>query len=249
MAKGFANLQIRRIIQNRFMSDEIHSRINVQKGGLSEYTAAKAGVRRTRINPAQPFPVGTRDKYLIPHYTLGKIEVLAHAQFRVSEYTKKSPAQLELWNKSDVDDAWSIVRSVEASSKIENEGLRAEQVRVVFNAVTKGLGQTTSELTERQQAHKSIYEAYGYALEQIRTPIVSVPFLLELHRLMFSSTKSDIAGRFKTESVFISDPEREFYDVETLPPEKVETFLENLCEGSVEDFRNLRKLRGFVSLS
>jgi Fic family protein len=230
------------------MNDEIHSTINVRKGGLVEHTTMKAGARKARLNPPQPYPVGSRDKYSLPHYTLGKLEVLAHAQFRVSDYTKKSPNQLELWDKGDIDEVWSIVRSVEASSRIENEGLRAEQVRVVFNAVTKSLGQKTVELNERQQAQKAISEAYFFALSQIRTPIVSVSFILELHQRMFVSTKPEIAGRFKTESIFITDPELEFYNVETLPPEKAETFLQNLCDRFSRGFSESDKTPRFCKL-
>lgn len=212
------------------MSDEIHSTINVHGGGLVERVTVGTGVRRTKINPAQPSPLTPRAKYTLPQYTLGKIEVLAQAQFRVSEFTKRSAAQMELWDEKNFDEVWSIVKSVEASSRIENEGLHAEQVRAVFHAITKSLGQKTQELNERQKAAKSISEAYFLALSQTRSPIVSVPFLLELHKRMFESTKPGIAGRFKSEPVYIRDDEMQHYDVETLPPEKVESFLQELCE-------------------
>lgn len=230
------------------MTDEIHSTVNVRRGGLVEQTTMSGGVRRARLNPSQTSSIASRDQYALPHYTLGKLEVLAQAQFKVSDYTKKSPAQLELWDEADADDVWSIVRSVEASSRIENEGLHAEQVRAVFHAVTKGLGQKTQELNQRQQAATSISEAYFFALSQTRTPIVSVPFLLEVHKRMFSSTKPDIAGRFKTEPVFIRDDEMQYYDVETLPPEKVEAFLHELCESFSRGFAESSKTPRFCKL-
>lgn len=230
------------------MSDEIHSTINVRQGGLVERTTMKAGARKARLDPPQPFPVGARDKYSLPHYTIGKLEVLAQAQFRVSDFTKKSPEQLELWDEGDVEEVWSIVRSVEASSRIENEGLPAEQMRAVYHAVTKSLGQKTTELNQRQLAAKAISQAYFFALSQNRTPIVSVPFLLELHQRMFSSTKPDIAGRFKTEAVYIADDELEFYNVETLPPNKVEDFLQNLCDRFSRGFSESNKTPRFCKL-
>ncbi len=230
------------------MSDDIGSIINVRGGGITEYAASKTGVRKARLNPSQPFPLAQREDYTLPHYTLGKIEVLAHAQFRVSDYTKRSPEQLELWDEKDVDEVWSIVRSVEASSRIENEGLRAEQVRAVFHAITKTLGQKTAELNERQKAQKDISETYFFALSQNRTPIVSVSFILEIHKRMFSSTKPDIAGKFKSVPVSIADDEREFYDVETLPPEKVESFLENLCDRFSKGFSESSKTPRFCKL-
>jgi Fic family protein len=230
------------------MTDEVHSTLNVHGGGLTEYSAMKSGVRKARLNPSQPFPLAPRDHYRLPHYTLGKIEVLAHAQFRVSDYTKKTPGQLELWSEKDVDEVWSIVRSVEASSRIENEGLRAEQVRAVFHAITKSLGQKTAELNDRQKSQKDISEAYFLALSQNRTPIVSVPFILEIHKKMFFSTKPDIAGKFKSVPVSIADDERQFYDVETLPPEKVELFLENLCDRFSKGFSESDKTPRFCKL-
>ena len=230
------------------MTDEVHSTINVHGGGLTEYSAMKSGVRKARLNPSQPFPLVPRDNYRLPHYTLGKIEVLAHAQFRVSDYTKKTPGQLELWSEKDVDEVWSIVRSVEASSRIENEGLRAEQVRAVFHAITKSLGQKTAELNDRQKSQKDISEAYFFALSQNRTPVVSVPFILEIHKRMFSSTKSDMTGKFKSVPVSIADDDRQFYDVETLPPEKVELFLENLCDRFSKGFSESDKTPRFCKL-
>lgn len=211
------------------MNEEIHSTINVPKGGIQDMVV-EPGLRKTKIDPKNPHPVSPRTFFNLPYYTLGKMEVLAHSQWLVSDYTKKTPTELQVWNEGDEADVWSIVNSVQASSRIEGEELRAEQVPTVFHAVTKTLGQRSQELSEREKAHTDITKAYFHALNQVRTPIVTVPFLLDLHQRMFFSTRPDIAGRLKKRPVFIADDESAFYNVETLPPAKVREFLEELCE-------------------
>ncbi len=143
---------------------------------------------------------------------------------------------------------WSIIHSVHASSRIENEGIHADQVPALFHAVTKTQGQQTEELDLRMQAERDIALAYQWALNEPRLPILSVEFLLELHQRMFSKSRTEIAGQFKKKPVIIADDEKRHYDVTTLPPAKAEEFLTALCERINGAFHSADRYAGHSKL-
>lgn len=210
------------------MPREIHTRLR-PTGGIEEYEAI-VNLRRTVIDPPQDSPANQRQRYKLPGWVLGKLEVLAQSRFAIPEASGKSRAQLRTWSLDDPDAVWSIVHTVHASSRIENEGVHANEVPVVYHAITKTAGQNTRELNQRQEAERDISLTYFWALSQDRRPILSVEFILELHRRMFHGSRGEMAGRIKTEPVIIADDEREHFDVTTLAPEKAEAFLRAACE-------------------
>jgi Fic family protein len=210
--------------------------------GLVEYFVQTESVRKTVINPASPQPAKERESYSLPVWLLGKLEILGQSRFEVSDLTKMTQEQLNLWSIENEDDVLSIVKSVNASSRIEGEGMKASDVPMVFHAITRSTGQSTAELKDRALAEKDIALGYFWALSQKRDPIISFDFILELHKRMFLSTKGEeIAGKIKIQPVIIADDERIHFDVTTLPPEKAERFLRVLCERFTSRFQEAER--------
>lgn len=222
------------------MPQEIHTRLR-PTGGI-EVIESGANMRRAVIDPERESPIKPRQQFTLPSWVLGKLEVLAQSRFEISEASGKTRKQLTTWSLQDSDTVWSIVHTVHASSRIENEGVHANEVPVVYHAITKALGQNTAELNLRQAAERDISLAYFWALSEDRRPLVSIEFLLELHRRMFQGSRSEIAGRLKTQPVIIADDEKEHFDVTTLPPKKAESFLRALCERTNRAFQEADKL-------
>ena len=210
------------------MPKEIHTTLR-PTGGIETYGGG-ANLRKTVIDPPQDNPLKPRLRYTLPGWVLGKLEVLAQSRFEISEASGKTRKQLTTWSLDDPETVWSIVHTVHASSRIENEGVHANEVPVVYHAITKTMGQNTKELSLRQAAERDISLAYFWALSEDRRPLLSVEFILELHRKMFAASRGEMAGRFKTQPVIIADDEKEHFDVTTLPPGKAESFLRVACE-------------------
>ena len=229
------------------MENEPHTTVRAG-GGLIEYEASGTKARRVVLDPPHPSPQKSRERYELPGWLLGKLEVLAQSRFEVGEFMQRSPDQLRVWTSKDEPYILSIVRSVNASSRIEGEGVHARDVPVVLHAVTRSLGQTTSELKDRQLALKDISQACLWALREMRHPILSYDLVLEIHKRMFNSTKPKIAGTLKTEPIFISDDEKRYFNVETLPPEKTEKFLRALCERFSHSFHDAERFSSHSKL-
>jgi len=65
------------------------------------------------------------------------------------------------WRRLSVEDCHALAQSVNASSQIENEHIRAEELDLVLAAVTQQEDNVvTAELSERARAVKSIYQTY-----------------------------------------------------------------------------------------
>jgi Fic family protein len=216
------------------MPKEVHTRLR-PSGGIEAYEVGDQ-LRKAVIDPVNDYPSKERNRFELPGWVLGKLEVLAQSRFEIFEASGKTRKELTTWSLDDPETVWSIVHTVHASSRIENEGVQASEVPVVYHAITKTLGQNTAELNLRQAAERDISLTYFWALSEDRRPLLSVEFIQELHRRMFHSTRGEIAGKFKTEPVIIADDEREFFDVTTLPPEKVEPFLRAACERAERAF-------------
>lgn len=213
---------------------EVHTRL-APMGGI-ETISPNLGAKRTVIDPPNDHPIKPRYRFTLPGWVLGKLEALAQTRFEISKASGKSPEELQTWSPDDPDAMWNIVHTVHASSRIENEGVHASEVPVIYHAITKSLGQKTTELNQRQSAEMDISLAYIWALSHQQKSLVSVDFIKELHSKMFKGTRGEIAGKFKTEPIIIADDEKERFDVTTLPPEKVERFLQELCDRTNREF-------------
>lgn len=87
---------------------------------------------------------------------LGRLERLAKSGFEIKKLTNKD---IDEWRNVDGESHWEIVQSVNASSEIENEHIRADELSLVLAAVTGTEDRVvTEELSARARAVKSIYE-------------------------------------------------------------------------------------------
>jgi len=119
---------------------------------------------------------------------------------------------------------------VNASSEIENEHIRADELSFVLAAVTGTEDQVvTEELSPRARAVKSIYETYFLVGAYDCKTYMDFDLVLEIHSRMFVTTKPELSGQLKSKDVSIKVAG---YDVKTLPPAKVLTFMPALCEST-----------------
>jgi Fic family protein len=191
--------------------------INVKGGGIR--------LRENIIDPEDPSPARSGLRYSLNHWTLGKLERLAKARFRIREM---SDVDLEDWKNVRADFNRNLVQSVNASSEIEGEAVHVDKLSVLESPVTEpAVGAIDKELETRLAAIKSIYETYLWMLCRSEKPILTYELLLECHQRMFSSTKGEAAGKIKTKPVFIRGGS---YHITTLSPEKTELFLRKIIE-------------------
>ncbi|WP_367870423.1 Fic family protein [Luteolibacter sp. Populi] len=231
------------------MPKEIHTRLRPE-GGIEEYEveATNSTAKSLILDPESETPQKTRRRYTLPIWILGKLEVLAQSRVEIFSASNKTKEELNTWSLDDPGTVWNIVHTVHASSRIENEGVQASQVPAIYHAVTRARGQTSEELDLRQSAERDISLAYFWALSNPRRPLLSVDFVLELHRRMFESSRPEIAGCFKTSEVFIADDERQFYNVSTLPYPKAKRYLAAACERTCKAFDDADKLASHSKL-
>lgn len=155
---------------------------------------------------------------------LGRLEHLAKARFDIRQFANH---EMENWQRLSVEVCQTLAQSVNASSQIENEHIRAEELDLILAAVTQATDMVvTDELSERARAVKSIYETYLWALKLDKKSFIDFDFVLEIHSRMFVTTRPLIAGRLKPKNVAIRGSG---YDVTTLAPEKVMPQLRALC--------------------
>ena len=181
--------------------------------------------RETVIDPPQPRPARTEARYELSPYTVAKLEKLAGAKFEIGRFTSD-----DVIRPDNLDSAAlrNIAQSVNASSEIEGEEVPADQLDLALAAATKPTARRIDEeLEQRMLAVASIIRALLWTLVEPPREFITFDFVLEVHRRMFESTASDIAGRITTKRVAI---EGAGYAVKTLPPEKSELFLRGLCE-------------------
>lgn len=181
--------------------------------------------REAIIDPDQPYPLREGLRYELSSYTLAKLEKLAGAKFEIGRLTSA-----DFIGPANLDEAalHAIAQSVNASSEIEGEEIPASKLDLALAAATRpSARRIDEELEHRMLAVSSIIRTLLWALVEPPREFLSFDFVLEIHRRMFESTHPDVAGRMKTKRVAI---EGGLYAVKTLPPEKAERFLRELCD-------------------
>lgn len=192
-------------------------------GGMQE-------LREAVIDPEQPWPVRAGLRYDLSPYTLAKLEKLARAKFEIGRFTTDDVIGP---NNTDATALWNIAQSVNASSEIEGEEVPASRLDLALAAATRPSERRIDEELERRMlAVSAIIRTLLWTLVEPPNEFVSFDFVLEVHRRMFETTSPDTAGRIKTKRVSI---EGGLYDVKTLPPEKSELFLRELCKRANAD--------------
>jgi Fic family protein len=181
-------------------------------------------LREAVIDPAQPYPAKAA-RYDLSPYTLEKLEKLARAKFEIGRFTSE-----DFIGPNNTDEATlrNIAQSVNASSEIEGEEIPASKLDLALAAATRPTARRIDEDLERRMlAVASIIRALLWALIEPPAEFISFDFVLDVHRRMFETTNPEVAGRIKTKRVAI---EGGLYSVKTLPPEKSELFLRELCD-------------------
>ncbi|MDP9193395.1 MAG: Fic family protein [Acidobacteriota bacterium] len=182
-------------------------------------------LREAVIDPAQPFPLKAGLRYDLSAYTVAKLEKLARAKFEIGRFTND-----DFISPDNIDEAAlrNIAQSVNASSEIEGEEIPASKLDLALAAATKPSERRIDEDLERRMlAVSSIIRTLLWTLVEPPREIISFELVLEVHRRMFESTNPDGSGRIKAKRVAI---EGGSYSVKTLPPEKSELFLRELCD-------------------
>jgi Fic family protein len=181
-------------------------------------------LREALIDPAQPYPIKAGGRYELSPYTIEKLEKLARAKFEIGRFTSDDAIGP---NNTDEAALRNIAQSVNASSEIEGEEIPASKLDLALAAATRPTARRIDEDLERRMlAVASIIRTLLWALVEPPQEFISFEFVLEVHRRMFETTTPDVAGRLKTKRVAI---EGGLYSVKTLPPEKSELFLRELC--------------------
>ena len=186
--------------------------------------------REAVIDPEQPRPLKAGLRYELSTYTLAKLEKLARANFEIGRFTRD-----DFIGPDNLDETAlrNIAQSVNASSEIEGEQIPAGKLDLALAAATKPAARRMDEeLEERMLAVSSIIRTLLWTLIDPPREFISFDFVLEIHRRMFETTRSAVAGRLKTKRVAI---EGSLYSVKTLPPEKCEVFLRELCNRTNND--------------
>jgi Fic family protein len=182
-------------------------------------------LREAVIDPPHPHPARAGLRYELSPYTLAKLEKLARAKFETGRFTTDDALGV-----NSLDDAAlrNIAQSVNASSEIEGEAVPASKLDLALAAATNPSARRIDEELERRMlAVSSIIRTLLWTLREPPPEFISFDFVLEVHRRMFETTTPDVAGRIKTKRVAI---EGGSYAVKTLPPEKSELFLRELCD-------------------
>lgn len=189
------------------------------------FEVLKEADKTLSIRPTSAIPAKAGSRYTATPMLLGRLERLARARFEISELTHEDIAT---WRTQPTEGLVEIAQSVNASSQIENEHIRAEELSLVLAAVTEKKDQViTDELNERAMTIKSIYETYLWALTLDRKTFIDFDLVLELHSRMFLTTRGEIAGKLKLSEVSIRGAG---YEVDTLPASNVAKYLRTLCE-------------------
>lgn len=192
---------------------------------MAGFAGTMQELREAVIDADQPYPLKAGLRYDLSPYTLEKLEKLDRAKFEIGRFTSDGGL-----GPDNIDDAAlrNIAQSVNASSEIEGEEVPASQLDLALAAATRPSARRIDEDLERRMlAVASIIRTLLWTLVDPPSEFLSFDFVLEVHRRMFESTNPDAAGRIKTKRVAI---EGGSYSVKTLPPEKSEPFLRELCD-------------------
>ncbi|MCX6152631.1 MAG: Fic family protein [Candidatus Kapabacteria bacterium] len=205
-------------------TQDVHTRLRVEGGGLE--MISEIDDKRTKINPPSSSPCIKGLRYNLSMLTLGRLEKLAKSRFEIRELTNED---FEQWYTSDIRSMDMLVQSVNASSQIEGEGIAVEELPLILAAVTESTNRNIqdSELIDRHKALKSISLAALWALTSKSIEFITYDFVIELHKRMFESTRPAISGKIKTSEVKI---EGAGYLIETLPSNKADEYLRDLCK-------------------
>lgn len=207
--------------------DNAHTVLHPRGGVLKHIVPS--GPRRSKLDPPTDYPVRKGLRYALDMLTLGKLETLAKARFQIRQLTSEDQ---EMWVE-DAEFQDALAQSVNASSKIEGEGIAVDELALAFAAVTEPTNEktVTGELEMRRNAIRSIYNAAVWALTRDWTQFITYDFVMELHKRMLFSTKPNVAGKIKEKPVVIKGGG---YYIETLPPKKAQAFLRSLCNRTNE---------------
>lgn len=215
----------------------VQSRINPAGGFEIIEDVAHVNV----IDPVSSSPIRLKDegvRFSIGPRLVGKLEGLSRVRLRLGKLTSQTTDDWKHYIE-DPTTRRAIAQSVVASSEIEGEGLYASEVPLYLEAATQSSeGVVTSELSERLQAKKDIYDAYVWALTLDRKSYIDFDLVLELHSRMFLTSKATIAGRLKDKEVLITGAG---YKVRTLRAEKTPEFLRELCSRTNQRLLNAKK--------
>ncbi|MCK4340688.1 MAG: Fic family protein [Phycisphaerae bacterium] len=226
--------------------DAIHSGYDGD-GGLIEFGDGTPN----RIDPPGPFPkLSGVERYRLSTRLLGQLERLAQARFFIQELTH---TDFERWTEVDeqsgklimdpsngliglesVDDILQpIAQSVFCSSAIEGEQIHRKSMDLAIIGKAHVPDNQGPELDERATAIHSIYRAYIWALSRPSPleggAVLTPEFIREVHRRMFSNTKGDQAGRYKTKDNKVRRLDGTVLAF-MLPHQRVPELMEVLCD-------------------
>jgi Fic family protein len=202
-----------------------------RKGGWAASAANQATINPESLDPKN------NDRFKISQSLAAKIEAIARGRTHVERYINSDEAN-SVWVSEPHQMALAI--SVNASSQIEGEEIHATLIPLILNEATEPAeGPLSPELKHRLGVVRSIYKTYMWALTTEQPEMVSPPFILEIHRRMFSASEhyDGFAGKFKDKEVVVSGAK---YHVKTLPSAKTEEAIKRLCERVNGDFARNR---------
>ncbi|MBI3835022.1 MAG: Fic family protein [Planctomycetes bacterium] len=206
--------------------EDVHTTLRVG-GGLTRIPPQEA--RESIIDPPSDAPIRRGLRFSPTTRLLGQLERLAKARFYIRELTDD-----DVISAPGPESYWIVAQSVNASSEIEGEHVQAQYLELVLAPrSTIREEQLDAEETMRLKTTRSIIDACYWALQYKDPTIVSYEFVMDLHRRMFLSTHSGIAGKPKSKDVWIRGAG---YNVKTLPPAKVDEALKALCARTTQQF-------------
>ena len=154
-------------------------------------------------NALEPIRKGSR--FQLTPKIIGRLEHLAKVRFDISPLVR---SDIDQWRQLSDEAYQALAQSVNASSQIENEHIRAEELDLVLAAVTQQEDNVvTAELSERARAVKSIVETYLWALTLDKKSFIDFDFVLEIHARMFVTIRPLIAGRLKSKKDWFGESE------------------------------------------
>ena len=203
------------------MTIPAHTTLDISNGGT---ISTDSFPKRIVIDPELELP--NKDlRYQVTSWTLGRLERLAKSRLEISKLTKED---LNRWQSREKGLIGGIAQSVRASSEIEGEVVYVEKAEIPpFPTTSKEeeLGVSDEEFERRKIAGDDIYDAYIWALNHEAHQLLSIDFILELHRKMFARAYPFSAGQLKNEGIVIKGAP---YYVTTVSPKKAREYLRNM---------------------
>ena len=205
--------------------EEAHTTLRAG-GGLTRIPLQET--RESVIDPPGDLPMRRGLRFAPTTRLLGQLERLAKARFYIRELTDD-----DVIGAPGPESYWIVAQSVNASSEIEGEHVQAQNLELVLAPrSTVREEQLDAEETIRLK-ETCVFRSCYWALQYKDPTIVSYEFVMDLHRRMFLSTHSAIAGKPKSKEVWIRGAG---YNVRTLPPPRVDAALKALCARTTQQF-------------